>query len=62
MKNQVPPPLKRRANIIYQLRKKGIQCHTRQRTIFYPYGQNPNEVLQIRQLREEFKFTVQFQL
>lgn len=57
-----PPLLKRRANILYRLRKKGIRCNTDQRTIFYPYGKNPNEVLEIKQLREEFYFTVQFQL
>ena len=48
--------------MLYRLRKKGIRCNTRQRTIFYPYGKNPNEVLEIKQLREEFYFTVQFQL
>ena len=55
-----PPPKKRRANILYRLRRKGVRCQTRQRIIFYPYGRNPNEVLQIRQLREEYNFTVQF--
>lgn len=59
---EIPPLLKRRANILYRLRKKGIRCNTRQRTIFYPYGKNPNEILEIKQLREEFYFTVQFQL
>lgn len=59
---EIPPLLKRRANILYRLRKKGIRCNTRQRTIFYPYGKNPNEVLEIKQLREEFYFTVQFKL
>lgn len=48
--------------MLYRLRKKGVRCDTRHRTIFYPYGQNPNEVLEIRRLREEFNFTVQFQL
>jgi len=60
-----PPPkkkLKRRANILYRLRKKGIQCNTKERTIFFQYGESPDTILQIRQLREEFKFTLQFQI
>lgn len=58
---QKSPPLKRRTNLIYNLRKKGVKCNTRKRTIFYPYRENPNEILQIKQLREEFNFTVQFE-
>lgn len=60
MRGCFTPPLKRRAGLLYRLRKKGIRCLTRQRTIFYPYGRDPNEVLQIRRLREEYDFTVQF--
>lgn len=60
MRREFTPPKKRRANILYRLRRKGVRCQTRQRIIFYPYGRNPNEVLQIRQLREEYNFTVQF--
>ncbi|PXZ44934.1 hypothetical protein DMB45_00350 [Sanguibacteroides justesenii] len=50
---------KRRANILYRLRKKGIRCVTRERTIFYPFGENPYDILQIRQLLSEFNFVVQ---
>lgn len=50
---------KRRTNILYRLRKKNIRCNTRERTIFYPFGKNPYEILQIRQLLSEFNFVVQ---
>lgn len=30
--------LRRRAYLLYKLRKKGIRCLTRRFTIFYPYG------------------------
>lgn len=50
---------KRRNNILYRLRKKGIRCITRDQTIFYPYGENPYDILQIRQLLSEFNFVVQ---
>lgn len=56
------PLEKRVANILYRLRKKGVCCLTRQRIIFYPYGQNPDEISQIRRLRKEFHFTVQFKI
>jgi hypothetical protein len=51
--------LKRRANILYRLRKKGVRCSTGERTIYYPYGKVPEEC-QIGRLREEFDFKVQF--
>nr|DAS75204.1 MAG TPA: hypothetical protein [Caudoviricetes sp.] len=53
---------KRRANILYRLRKKNIRCNTRDRTIFYPIGLDHKEVLQIRQLLAEFHFVVQFEM
>lgn len=53
---------KRRANLLYQLRQKGIRCFTRQYTIFFPYGQDPNAVSEIRNLRNEFHFTVQYEI
>lgn len=62
--NESPPPkkkLKRRANLLYRLRKKGVRCDTRQRTIYYPYGQTPGE-RQIQQLRQEYDFKIQFEL
>jgi len=54
--------LKRRANILYRLRKKGFRCNTRGRTIFLEMGGDPEVVLQIRQLRGEFKFEIQFEI
>lgn len=53
---------KRRANLLYQLRQKGIRCHTRQYTIFFPYGQDPDAVSEIRSLRSEYHFTVQYKI
>lgn len=50
---------KRRNNILYRLRKKGVRCVTKERTIFIPYSKNPYDILQIRQLLLEFNFVVQ---
>jgi hypothetical protein len=52
---------KRRANLLYRLRKKGVRCNTKERTIYYPYGCTPDEC-QIQRLRHEFNFAVQFEL
>ena len=66
MNEKSPPPLlkviKRRDNTLYLMRKKGIRCHTRQKTIFYPYGENPDTIRQIRQLRDEYNFLIQFEM
>lgn len=51
--------IKRRDNILYRLRRKGYKVHTQQRTIYLAFGEDPNLVLQIKQLREEYKFTIQ---
>lgn len=47
-------------NILYRLRKKGGVCVTKERTIYLPYGADPDALLQVRQLRSEFKFVVQY--
>lgn len=52
---------KRRANILYHLRKKNIRYNARKRTVFYPFGQNPYDIPQIRQLLTEFNFTIQLE-
>ena len=39
-----PKRYKRRNNILYRLRKKGIRCVTKERTIFIPYGKNPCDI------------------
>jgi hypothetical protein len=54
--------LKRRANLLYALRKKGVRCDTRRRTVFFPYGGDFGGVCQIRRLKEEFGFVVQFEI
>nr|DAT27656.1 MAG TPA: hypothetical protein [Caudoviricetes sp.] len=51
---------KRRANLLYRLRKKGVRCITKRRIIEYPYGGNPLGVIQIRRLTSEYDFYVQF--
>lgn len=54
--------LRRRAYLLHRLRKQGIRCLTRCRTIFYPYGEDPKSVPYIRQLTREFNFHVQFEI
>ncbi len=54
--------LKRRANILYRLRKKGVRCDTKARVIYYAYGEEPMAVPQIRRLHKEFNFNVQFEI
>ena len=57
-KKSPSPKVKRRDNILYRMRKKGIRCLTRKKTILYPYGKNPDAVRQIRQLRNEYDFLI----
>jgi len=53
--------LKRRANLLYRLRKKGVRCNTKQRTIFLPNGYEIQDICQIQRLRKEFYFVIQFE-
>jgi len=53
--------LKRRANILYRLRKKKLRANTRQGIVYYT-GENPRSILQIRQLIDEYNFNVQFEI
>lgn len=53
---------KRRSNILYKLRKKGVRVDTKSRTIFFPYGEDPSQMIQISRLRREFHFNVQFEI
>lgn len=53
---------KRRSNILYKLRKKGVRVDTKQRTIFFPYGEDPSQMIQIGRLRREYHFNVQFEI
>ena len=59
-----PPPknLKRRANLLYRLRQKGIRCNTRQRTIYLPYNGDLDTACQIGKLRKEYGFIIQFEI
>ena len=53
---------KRRSNILYRLRKKGVRVNTKERTIFIPYGEDPNREVQVGRLRKEYHFNVQFEI
>lgn len=54
--------MKRRSNILYRLRKKGVRCITKERVIFFAYGKNPMEIIQIARLCREFGFSVQLEI
>lgn len=47
----------KRDNLLYRLRKKGVQANTRERTIFFGVG--GVEIRQIIRLCREFHFNVQ---
>lgn len=51
---------KRRANLLYKLRRKGIEADTKQRVIFIPYGQHPEKYIQAVRLCREFYFNIQY--
>lgn len=50
---------KRRANLLYRLRKKGVVCNTKQQTIFIPYEDDPFKHIQAQRLCKEFHFAIQ---
>lgn len=52
----------RRKNLLYKLRRKGIRCDTKERCIYYPFDKGPSEVIQIRRLCREYKFSVQLEI
>jgi len=54
--------IKRRANMLYRLRKKGIRCDTKQKTIYLPYGQIIPNIIELNRLREEFYFLIQLNM
>ena len=46
--------------MLYRLRRKGVSCSTRERTIYIPYDQkDPYREVQTRRLNKEFGFQVQ---
>lgn len=52
--------LKRRANLLYKLRRHGIRVDIKERTIFIPYEENPWQFPQVRRLQDEYFFNIQF--
>jgi len=54
------PKLKRRANMIYRLRRHGISVLAKERIIFIPYGDDPFLFPQVRRLNQEYFFDIQF--
>ena len=52
--------LKRRANLLYQLRRKGVRCDTGLKLIFIPYESNPFRHPQVMPLCKEYHFNIQF--
>jgi hypothetical protein len=64
MNHESPPPKypRLRKDLLYRLRKKGVQCDTRQRTIYLPYGEDILKHVQVARLRKEFNFTIQFEI
>ena len=51
--------LKRRANLLYRLRKKGIRADTKQRIVFCAAGKDITNIVQVKRLRQEFHFNTQ---
>ena len=49
----------KRDNLLYRLRKKGVQANPRKRVIFFGVGGEPFKIRQIRRLCSEFHFNVQ---
>jgi len=52
----------RRKNLLYKLRRKGVRCSTQERIVFFPYGGDPLNVIQIRRLCDEYNFKIQFEI
>ena len=52
----------RRKNLLYRLRKKGVKVNTRERCVSLPYGCEPDNIAQVRRLRREYDFVVQFEI
>lgn len=52
----------RRKNLLYNLRKKGVKVNTRERCIYLPYDSEPDHIAQVRRLRREYDFVIQFEI
>lgn len=53
---------KRRANLLYRLRRKGVKADTRLRLIYIPYSEYPCRHIQALRLCHEFNFNIQLTL
>jgi len=51
--------LKRRANLLYRIRKKNIRVNTRTQTIYTVYGEPVPDIARIRPLTQEYHFVIQ---
>jgi hypothetical protein len=49
-------------NLICRLHRKGFNVATRQKTIFCEYQSCPDDTIEIKRLRSEFHFGVQFEI
>lgn len=59
-RSMVDRKTKRRYNLVYRLRKRGIMCDSRKRTIYLVFGTDTAEDRLCRQLCSEFRFAIQF--
>jgi hypothetical protein len=52
---------RRRANLLYRLRRKGVEAHTKTRTIYCKPSEmeRVKEIGQVKRLSEEFGFAIQ---
>lgn len=51
-----------RDNLLYRLRKKGVRVQTLERTIFFPFDQEPFNITQVKRLCREYHFNVQLEI
>ena len=54
--------LKRRSNIIYKARKKGIRINTKGREIGCAFGDDIRGIVQVDRLCKEFDFHIQLEI
>ncbi len=52
--------LKRRANLLYRLRRKGVSCKTKARIIYIPFYDSPTEHIETIRLCKEYNFVIQY--
>lgn len=52
--------LKRRANLLYRLRRNGVDCSLKRKTIYLPFETSPMMYPQIKRLCNEYHFDIQY--